>query len=376
MGKERPYIKSLNSIRALGSILVICCHTVELNHTRIGSCMANLIPYFNFAVPFLYVLSGFIISYTYANFSFSRDSILNYYLRRFFRIGPLFYFMLLVIYCFLKILNPNFSFSLSDLLINVTFTFGLVPGKNESLVWAGWSVGVEVIFYIIFPLILVVHHSKTFCFISMVFSFYISKLVFSSFLSLGSFAHTNILNQMPFFIAGIFAYRVWEEDNFKISVSKGVSFYCSALILGLCLWYLPFTNHNFSVQGINGLLWGLTFTSLILALCYWPHRLSTNRVVYFLGNISYSLYLIHVLVISILSVLGTYNIISRNFENDNIINMFSIILTLCISILFATLTYNFIEITGIKFGKNFINGKYKKFDFRFKLKSLKKITQY
>jgi peptidoglycan/LPS O-acetylase OafA/YrhL len=40
------------------------------------------------------------------------------------------------------------------LLANLTFTFNLIPGMEQSLVWAGRPVSVEMIFYVVLPILL------------------------------------------------------------------------------------------------------------------------------------------------------------------------------------------------------------------------------
>jgi len=43
----------------------------------------------------------------------------------------------------------------AEMLYNYTVTYPLIPGRHESFVWAGWTIGVEMMFYAIFPLLIV-----------------------------------------------------------------------------------------------------------------------------------------------------------------------------------------------------------------------------
>jgi peptidoglycan/LPS O-acetylase OafA/YrhL len=39
----------------------------------------------------------------------------------------------------------------ATILANLTFVFNLWPGHEEGIAWASWTIGVEMLFYIIFP---------------------------------------------------------------------------------------------------------------------------------------------------------------------------------------------------------------------------------
>jgi peptidoglycan/LPS O-acetylase OafA/YrhL len=70
----------------------------------------------------------------------------------FLRIAPLFYAVLPIWLCvmwFKYHQAPN----LTAIVANFTFLFGFIPGLHESIAWAGWSIGVEMIFYALLPLI-------------------------------------------------------------------------------------------------------------------------------------------------------------------------------------------------------------------------------
>lgn len=78
------------------------------------------------------------------------DGLKKFYIGRFFRIAPLFY-LCISFYLIAMPLWYDTKIEVADLLANLTFSFGLIPGKHESIVWAGWSIGVEWIFYFLFP---------------------------------------------------------------------------------------------------------------------------------------------------------------------------------------------------------------------------------
>src|SRR4029078_7315847 len=36
--------------------------------------------------------------------------------------------------------------------VSSSFIFNIIPGEQEGFVWAGWTIGVEMIFYAVFPI--------------------------------------------------------------------------------------------------------------------------------------------------------------------------------------------------------------------------------
>jgi hypothetical protein len=103
---------------------------------------------------------------------------------------------------------PHFKLILSTL----TFTFGLAPKYYATFVWAGWTLGVEMLFYIMFPLFASVSKNilaTCFLFIGSLFlSHYVSTVLFVEF---GDYAHLNILSELPYFLFGILLYSLYEH---------------------------------------------------------------------------------------------------------------------------------------------------------------------
>jgi exopolysaccharide production protein ExoZ len=111
----------------------------------------QIVPFCGNGVPLFFVISAFSLAYVHDK-SVGRDGWIGpYVIKRIFRIGPLFWAMM-VAYWFLW-WSPKGHF-LELLIINATFAFNFIPGLHESVVPAGWSVGVEMPFYFVFPFIL------------------------------------------------------------------------------------------------------------------------------------------------------------------------------------------------------------------------------
>src|SRR5262249_21715176 len=129
----------------------------------------------------------------------------SYLIKRVFRIAPLFWFMMLA-YWFLW-WWPEYSQErfVEILLLNATFAFNFVPGMHQSVIGAGWSVGVEMPFYLIFPIALIWTRRMWAAVIllsgTMVISI-ASRLWFT-----GTYGHMALTSNIAIFVIGLMAYR-------------------------------------------------------------------------------------------------------------------------------------------------------------------------
>jgi len=83
---------------------------------------------------------------------------------RYARPAPLFYVVLLCQSAFLAHFAPDLTALLLKVLLkvlpNLTLLFGLAAPGASSLVVGGWSLGIEFVFYILFPVILITLRSR------------------------------------------------------------------------------------------------------------------------------------------------------------------------------------------------------------------------
>lgn len=347
-------LEGIEALRAIAATMIVIFHTVELSKIAIPDSLVFIRSYFGLGVPLFYVLSGFVLAYGYGDKLNDRAAILRFYLKRFFRIAPLFYAMLIV-WLAAGWWKWEKTVPITDILLNISFTFGLVPGKHESIVWAGWSIGVEMIFYLIFPVVSVLIAGVRSGIIVSLLMIFVSSSGYSAFdqAGLGSFSYMNFLTHLPFFLAGTLAYRIWESVRFQQNNRMGAMlFIVAAVIFVLAVW-LPVTIPLKSPRlvALHRDILGVAFMFFVLSVSCWPNRLIVNRPLISLGRVSFSLYLLHPFVIVIFIFLDVYKRITEVLGNGYLGFSVCIITTAAVLIPMSMASFKLIEKPGMSFGK-------------------------
>ena len=60
---------------------------------------------------------------------------------------------MLAFYVVREVLNFGWWHSAWEWTTSVLFVFNLFPGSEQGIVWASWTIGVEMVFYVVFPLL-------------------------------------------------------------------------------------------------------------------------------------------------------------------------------------------------------------------------------
>jgi len=306
-------------------------------------------------VSLFFVVSAFCLCLSMRLHGQEPSITVRFYVRRIFRIVPLFYFWIVV-----SLLRDRYwlgvTHSPSEVLLSVVFGFNFVPGINEGFVWASWTLGVEMLFYLLFPLIFFYFNNwwKSLLFyfctlpIALLYPFLIGYLPIAQSMR-ESYARTSLLSQLPIFAFGMVIFFVFErfvKDKSRQSVWAyalvgAAVFAYDSLISGRVYPFLGV----FSLQGV---IYGV----LLLGLAVAPLRLIVNSVTRFYGEISYSFYLTHPTLVALL--VPVYRAIYSTHLSVTLQYGACLLLTLSCVTAISFLTFRFVERPGMRMGRRII----------------------
>jgi peptidoglycan/LPS O-acetylase OafA/YrhL len=354
--KNPNHLAPLDALRGLAALLVVLYHLllVPQPNLPVSPLLRPFILSGRTGVVLFFVVSAFTLCLSSSTRKEKSHPVRAFYIRRVFRIVPLYYVLLLVTVW----RDSHFSglhYSVSDIARCLTFTFNFVPGKSEGIVQASWTLGVEMLFYLLFPLFFArmntLSKAVVFFFAALCLSLGFEALVSRSALppALQSrFFYFSFLHSLPVFAMGFIVFYAYSDKRFRHALTP---MRAGWLLTASLLTYL-FLSYSAAVPArFDFCLHALVFASVIVGLIALPIPALVNLVSCWLGTISYSLYLLHPVCLWLLGSL--YPKIYRHLpETPAFAVCFAC--TLCLLIPFAYATYSLIEVPGIRAGSRLI----------------------
>ncbi|MEN2396073.1 acyltransferase family protein [Pseudomonas halotolerans] len=289
-------INSIDYMRGLLALCVMIYHFMSWS-TGTPDSSTTLGRLGVYAVSTFYIISGISLYLAYSDLTLSGQNLLTYFTKRFFRIAPLYWIATLSTGLYLYLATQNFTIDWEKYISNLTLTFGYYHPKNYVPV-GGWSIGNEMVFYALFPLLVVFAKNKwTYLFASLVlgsiyFHFSSNLLTPTQTLAQQWTTYINPFNQAFLFSIGVgigivrksqasannlyptialvfacIAFTYWPVDGNQINIVTGFNRAIFTLICGLACW-------------------------AVLNLDIKPQKYTTP-ILKFMGDISYSAYLLH-----------------------------------------------------------------------------------
>lgn len=314
-------------------------------------------------VQLFYLISAFTLCYSYSNRSIQdKYPLVSFYIRRFFRIAPL-YYLAVIFYLWLYGLGPRYwlgdaaTITCNNIASNFFFLHGINPYWINSIVPGGWSVSTEMLFYAMFPLIFnSIKNANNAC------GFVLLSILIKGLFVLalrnhpliadhrlwGEFLFLSFPNQLPIFALGILLYQLITNGHAP-AVSK-FYYFCA-----FALFYF-----NFITKGDRLNLQLETFTVAFMVLAFMLKKTNTpfvfNKAVYFIGDLSYSLYLVHFGVIYFLSKHTIFDAIHNQTAVSPYLNfVYNLVVGVACSVFAATALHFLIEKPALKLGRKLVS---------------------
>ncbi|MDP3494784.1 MAG: acyltransferase [Hyphomonadaceae bacterium] len=362
-------LPGIHALRVVAAVTVFLLHTLNLTARFVEPVTNWAGAHLHFGVPLFFVVSAFSLMYSTILDQGSSGWVRRFYLKRYFRIAPLFYFMLVAGVALQSLMGGLFALrplpDLYSLFLNVTFLFGLFPEHSSSLVWVGWSVGTEMLFYLLFPLILVtirnIYSAAFFVIIATVIGETARPLLDPlASLAFGvTVSDQHILPNLRYFAFGILAFHIYDRLRTTKLAAKNaghvfvgvVHLLFISLAMSLIVFLIYFQDELRALWHLDMAVWGALFTVLCVWLTVRPLRLLNWAPIQYLGERSYSLYLVHFPAILLLSAFtkAAFGAI-HPFMGDWAI-IVAIIATYAPIIAISAITYRLIERSGMDLGK-------------------------
>lgn len=358
MYKQISYFKSLNSLRFFAALLVLFHHseTMKIKYHLFNLNEFSFFNNGNNAVLFFFVLSGFLITYLLLKED-NKNKTINvkrFYLKRVLRIWPI-YFLLIILgtICLPLILNkfsPHlyefpYSFNQSWYYFFFFFPCLVLYHFGHHILEPLWSIGVEEIFYLIWaPLFKFlrkyIHIILYLVIILKIIAMIVVRVCLSADNEIAYLINTYSFEAMA--IGGLGAYWLFNIKNKKISDLFIFKKWIQLIVYAVVLIYLFFNNniHNtiydiiFKTPILSFILLEFLYLYIIIASSCAENSIIhiENKILSYLGDISYGVYMYHIWVISfVVIILKKYLILFSPFVSTTIFYLLVISGTIIIS---------------------------------------------
>jgi peptidoglycan/LPS O-acetylase OafA/YrhL len=295
----------IDALRGLAILMVLANH-VALQIPGLSAPLHALSRFGQMGVQLFFIASAYTLCLSWQQRQQGQQAesrpLLSFLLRRFFRIAPLYWFAILL-FAGLHLFSgdPHVGTGSAEegsawlpIAANLLFVHGWWPVAQNSVVPGGWSIGVEMVFYALFPLLLPCcsNAGRALGLAALVLGLNLLWQLPQGGPTNNSAAYFHPLNQLPVFLLGMAWFR-WQHsagarplcaDKTAVQLATGLALLLLALTA--LLWRSGWAA-TFALVPVSA---GLAFVALAQAcsqLTQFP------PVLLAIGRASYAIYIIH-----------------------------------------------------------------------------------
>jgi peptidoglycan/LPS O-acetylase OafA/YrhL len=357
-------IPELDGLRGVAILMVLSFHFInnQLTGAQFGfkSSLAKITSFGWIGVDLFFVLSGFLIGSILIRNKRSKNYFSTFYIRRLVRIMPN-YYLLLVVFLIISAI-PTFQsnyFLTGNRVIPTWSYFAMIhnffmAGQHNlgnTSISIAWSIGIEEQFYIVFPFIVYFLKDRW-------LPYALGAAILTAITMRGTYsnwvpAYTLLSCRMDAISFG--ALIAWANFHYDLRLITKKFFPWLVMIAIADALVCAFLYYRYNDLGpVRNTLFSILFSIFtVFTLTYnsgWLGQLLRNKLLMWIGTISYSLYLFHYMI------LGIFNHFLGNHTGVAITDGKSVLFTciaLATSLFVARMVFVFLETPMVKWGKRF-----------------------
>lgn len=353
-------IYSLTGLRFIAALYVFLFHMEIRWPVSSNIYMSNVIKQGAIGMSLFFILSGFLLAYTYTD---RRYQIREYFFNRFARIYPVYFLSAVLSIPFIsgagsEPLNGVVKIALliiSNIFLIQAWFVQFFPLWNDG---GSWSISAELFFYVLFPYLLLLFRGLYLknIIITLVFFYILCALpgiIINYYPSNNDIIYYSVpIYRLSEFIFGILLYKISKIAGSKFAINDLTLLIFILILVGYLAYFGPnfnlYIGHNFIVIPLLGIIvYSLSSHSGYIS------RILSGKVLVFLGKISYCFYSFQ--VIALLLLIDKHDILIRNYPLLNN-NFLLLSITFVLLIVLSSIGYLSIEVPA----RNFLKQKYLK----------------
>jgi peptidoglycan/LPS O-acetylase OafA/YrhL len=353
--------------RGIAILMVMLVHTSQAVN-GVSKPIGDIDRYGQMGVQLFFVTSAYTLCFSNIKRADEKQALISFLIRRFFRIAPL-YYVAIIGYFLLEsnmhilalIKMPYSLYNFEAITANILFIHGFVLSANNNIVPGGWSIGTEMAFYLLFPILFALFDRafKQYGIIALYGLFGLSVLLntsvqlvlqqlWTSEIDDNSFIYYNLINQLPVFLLGMtIFFHHHHKIPIKLSIPFQIAIFIAVTIVGMIL--LPIKQY-WLVATFIPVIAGISFVLLLNILRELKY---SNIFLAEIGRASYSMYIFHFMFAWYL-VPGIGLTLKKGILPELLL-ICSIILVTQLTFAVAKLSQKYIEAPGIWVGKTLIS---------------------